>query len=100
MALKEFQEYLKKFKYPNIEQMSEKEVVNTFSNPNRIYLLCWLVELIKPTLYLDPGSEDTPTIIANFIYEHGFCQKSQKDLFVSGDLPFVDQVYNIHICNC
>lgn len=92
MILIEFREYLTKFNYPNINQLNEEEVGSIFSASNRIFLLSWLVQLIEPLLDLDLNSKSTPSVLADFIYENGFCTKSQKDPFLQGDLPPLDQV--------
>lgn len=92
MDLTELREYLTKFKYPNIQEMNDEEVTKICNPPNRIYFLCWLIELIEPSLSLDPTSQETASTVANFIGEHGFCLKWQEDVFVSGDLPVLDQV--------
>lgn len=92
MDVKEFRKYLTKFNYPNINQMSDEEVGLIFSSSNRIFLLSWMANLIEPLLCLDANSKDTPLLLSNFLYESGFCTKSQKDPFVNGDLPMFDEV--------
>lgn len=92
MGVKELRDFLTKFGYPNINLLSDEDIAKIFKSSNRMFLLSWIVQLIEPQLTLDINSEETPALIANFIYENGFCTKPQKDSFVQGDLPVLHQV--------
>lgn len=87
-----FKKYLIKFNYPNIKHMSEDELPDIFNASNRLFLLSWMVSLIDAALSLDPSSAESAEILADFIYEEGYCKKSQKDAFVRGDLVVTEQV--------
>lgn len=92
MDIKEFRDYLTKYNYPNINELSDEEIGKIFTSSDRIFLLSWLANLIEPLLCLEANSKETPALLSNFIYECGLCTKCQKDAFVNGDLPLLDQV--------
>lgn len=88
----EFRDYLIKFDYPNINLLNEDEVANIFHVSNRIFLLSWIVRVIDPAIELEINSKETPKILADFVYENGFCSASQKDRFIRGEMNLRDQV--------
>lgn len=89
----DFLDYLKKFGYPNINQLTEEEVANIFNTSNRIFFLSWIAQILDSTLKFDPNAEETPALLADFVYENGFCLASQKNKFVCGGLNLIDQVH-------
>lgn len=92
--LRKFREYLTKFDYPGIQRLDEDEVANVFHPNNRIFLLTWIIKQIDESYAATIESRNAETLLAEFIYENGFCRSPQKDLFVKGDpkLDFVEQV--------
>lgn len=88
----EFRDSLIRFGYPNINQFTEEELANVFHASNRVFFLSWFAQVLDPMLEFDPNAEETPTLLADFIYENGFCLASQKNKFVCGELNLMDQV--------
>lgn len=94
-----FREYLIKFDYPNIHQLTEDEVANIFDANNRLFLLTWIIKQIDYSYISEMDSKHSEILLADFIFEHGFCRSSQKDLFVKGDskLDLCEQVGTVQL---
>lgn len=96
--LENFHPHLKHLDYPNINYLNKEETLKIFHANNRTFLLQWLIEKIEPTLHLDPSSDNFEKALADFIFENGFCEASEKDRFVCGD-PTLDFLTQLDIVN-
>lgn len=108
--LRKFQTYLTELSYPNINLMSEEQIPDIFHPDNRIFLLSWIIEQLNPPFYEQlKEAKNVESLIADFIYEGGFCASTEKEMFVKADptlllvtqVILLNQIYRMNlIVNC
>lgn len=86
---------MEKFNYPHIHSMSDAEYLAVFEIPNRNFLVSWVLKSIDPGYYSDLVENKTDQQLGDVLNSHGFCVKSVKDKFFTGELPNSEQVSSL-----
>ncbi|KAF5295573.1 hypothetical protein FQR65_LT10436 [Abscondita terminalis] len=96
---------LQDFQYPNIYALKDDEIQELFMPKNWCLLLTWLVNSLNSEVTFEKDSTKgnetlIAEVIADYLYETGFCSSSQKMSFVQRtcsmevDIQIFDRIFN------
>ncbi|CAH1967342.1 unnamed protein product [Acanthoscelides obtectus] len=81
--MEELRGYLKTFGYPLVDSMSEDQFLAIFHKSNRCFLVSWLLQLLDDKSERYPQTEEA---LGQKLYQFGFLNEFEKDLFMKGKL--------------
>lgn len=100
-VLTKYKKYLMDLEYPFIKEKADYELQNIFESKYREFLLSWIMTKFIPAynnkLEESKKNNKLEQVLANIIYENGFCRAAEKEGFVKGNLDMNTQVRNIFL---